>query len=171
MLKRIGEPYLSRRRSADEVQGARSGLGLGVFLTGARIAPAQAPRRPVPNIWAAADALPPPDRQAFRQMLRDKAVALQPELKSVGLARREAAALISQPDYDKTGVEQALERARQGEMHARGEIDVAFAEYLDHLPPAQRAALAEAMVHNRPNALRAGLQALQAEKAGQGAKP
>jgi len=32
MLKRIGEPYVSRRRDADEVQGERSGLGLGVFI-------------------------------------------------------------------------------------------------------------------------------------------
>jgi two-component system sensor histidine kinase RegB len=32
MLKRIGEPYLSRRRSADDAQSERSGLGLGVFI-------------------------------------------------------------------------------------------------------------------------------------------
>ena len=32
MLKRIGEPYLSRRRGTDEVQSERSGLGLGVFI-------------------------------------------------------------------------------------------------------------------------------------------
>ncbi len=32
MLKRIGEPYLSRRRSADEAQIERTGLGLGVFI-------------------------------------------------------------------------------------------------------------------------------------------
>ncbi|HMM89099.1 ActS/PrrB/RegB family redox-sensitive histidine kinase [Bradyrhizobium sp.] len=32
MLKRIGEPYLSRRRGADDPQGARTGLGLGVFI-------------------------------------------------------------------------------------------------------------------------------------------
>jgi two-component system sensor histidine kinase RegB len=32
MLKRIGEPYLSRRRSADEVHRERTGLGLGVFI-------------------------------------------------------------------------------------------------------------------------------------------
>jgi two-component system sensor histidine kinase RegB len=32
MLKRIGEPYLSRRRTADDVQSERSGLGLGVFI-------------------------------------------------------------------------------------------------------------------------------------------
>jgi two-component system sensor histidine kinase RegB len=31
MLKRIGEPYLSRR-SADEAQGEHTGLGLGVFI-------------------------------------------------------------------------------------------------------------------------------------------
>jgi two-component system sensor histidine kinase RegB len=32
LLKRIGEPYLSRRRESEEAQGARSGLGLGVFI-------------------------------------------------------------------------------------------------------------------------------------------
>ena len=32
VLKRIGEPYLSRRRSADETQGQHGGLGLGVFI-------------------------------------------------------------------------------------------------------------------------------------------
>lgn len=32
MLKRIGEPYLSRRRSADEDQSEHTGLGLGVFI-------------------------------------------------------------------------------------------------------------------------------------------
>jgi two-component system sensor histidine kinase RegB len=31
ILKRIGEPYLTRRRTAD-AQGERSGLGLGVFI-------------------------------------------------------------------------------------------------------------------------------------------
>src|SRR6201995_2185911 len=44
ILKRIGEPYLSRRRSADETQSEHGGLGLGVFIartllerTGARV--------------------------------------------------------------------------------------------------------------------------------------
>src|SRR6476469_6149829 len=32
MLKRIGEPYLSRRRSLDEAHRERAGLGLGVFI-------------------------------------------------------------------------------------------------------------------------------------------
>jgi len=32
ILKRIGEPYLSRRRRADEAQSERAGLGLGVFI-------------------------------------------------------------------------------------------------------------------------------------------
>ncbi len=44
MLKRIGEPYLSRRPNADDTQGEHGGLGLGVFIartllerTGARV--------------------------------------------------------------------------------------------------------------------------------------
>jgi two-component system sensor histidine kinase RegB len=32
LLKRIGEPYLSRRRNADAAQGEHQGLGLGVFI-------------------------------------------------------------------------------------------------------------------------------------------
>src|SRR3954469_18314443 len=32
VLKRIGEPYLSRRRGADEAQSEHGGLGLGVFI-------------------------------------------------------------------------------------------------------------------------------------------
>jgi two-component system sensor histidine kinase RegB len=32
ILKRIGEPYFSRRRGADENQGEDGGLGLGVFI-------------------------------------------------------------------------------------------------------------------------------------------
>jgi two-component system, sensor histidine kinase RegB len=32
LLKRIGEPYLSRRRDAEEGESERSGLGLGVFI-------------------------------------------------------------------------------------------------------------------------------------------
>ncbi|WP_375413657.1 ActS/PrrB/RegB family redox-sensitive histidine kinase [uncultured Bradyrhizobium sp.] len=32
ILKRIGEPYLSRRRGIDEADGGRRGLGLGVFI-------------------------------------------------------------------------------------------------------------------------------------------
>lgn len=45
LLKRIGEPYLSRRRSSDDPNRDRSGLGLGVFIartllerTGAKVA-------------------------------------------------------------------------------------------------------------------------------------
>jgi two-component system sensor histidine kinase RegB len=32
ILRRIGEPYLSRRRGTDEAQSERAGLGLGVFI-------------------------------------------------------------------------------------------------------------------------------------------
>ncbi|HET7885832.1 MAG TPA: ActS/PrrB/RegB family redox-sensitive histidine kinase, partial [Bradyrhizobium sp.] len=32
LLKRIGEPYLSRRRGGEESEGARGGLGLGIFI-------------------------------------------------------------------------------------------------------------------------------------------
>lgn len=133
------------------------GIGIGVVVTGARIAPAQAQRRGLANIWRAADALPAADREAFRTMLRDKALEVEPDMKSVRLARREAAALISQPDYDPSAVSQALERARVGEMKARSQLDAAMVDHLKRLPPAERAALAEAMVRSRPGGLRAAM--------------
>lgn len=133
------------------------GIGIGVYVTGARITPAQAQRRPAPNIWRAAEALPPAERDNFHKMLRDKAAEVQPEMKSVRLARREAMALMSQPNYEPTAVAAALDRARQGEMHARAQIDAAYVEYLTRLTPEQRTAMAEAMVRNRPGAVRAAV--------------
>jgi uncharacterized membrane protein len=130
------------------------GIGIGVYVTGARITPAQAQRRPAPNIWRAAEALPPVERDRFRKVLRDRAAEVQPEMRSVRLARREAISLISQPNYDPAAVSAALGRARQGEMHARSQIDAGFVDYLAHLTPEQRTAVAEAMVRNRPGALR-----------------
>ena len=141
------------------------GIGIGVLVTGARLTPAQAAKRPVPNIWLASEALPPPDRTAFRTMLRQEAASVQPELKSVRLARREAAALIAQPNYDPVVVQATLQRARDGEMHARGEIDAAFAAYLVKLTHKQRADMAEALVRARPNAVRNAVKTEGAEPA------
>ena len=139
------------------------GIGIGVIVTGARLTPAQAPRRPVPNVWLAAETLPPVDRAAFRDMLRQEAASVQPELKSVRLARREAAALIAQPNYDPAAVLASLQQAREGELHARGEIDAAFAAYLVKLTPKQRADMAEALVRARPNAVRSAVKSEGAE--------
>ena len=147
------------------------GIGIGVFVTGARIAPPQAQRRPAPNIWRAGDGLPPEQRDGFHQMLRDKAAEVQPEMRSVRLARREAMSLMSQPNYDPVAVAQALERARAGEMHARGEIDAAFVQYLVRLTPQQRAAIAEAMVRNRPGAMRQAVAGAPDRTAGQPPNP
>ncbi len=142
------------------------GIGIGVVVTGARIAPPQPPpRRMAPNAWVAAEALPPAERVKFRQMLRDRALAVQPELKSVRLARREAVALMSQPNYDAKAITDALQHAREGELHVRGEIDAAMVDYLSHLPPDQRAAVAEGMVRNRPNQLRNAIKAEDAAAA------
>jgi uncharacterized membrane protein len=147
------------------------GIGLGVVLTGARIAPAQALKHPAPSIWLAAEVLPPADRAQFRQMLRDKAAEVQPELKSVRLARREAVALISQPNYDPTAVKQALRRAREGELHARSEVDAAYADYMARLTPQQRAAMAESMVRNRPSQLRAAMNGQPTDDPGKSGHP
>lgn len=66
MLKRIGEPYLSRRPSIEEAQSQHGGLGLGIFIartllerTGAKIA---FTNRPFPDHGAVAHISWPRDR-------------------------------------------------------------------------------------------------------------
>ena len=70
MLKRIGEPYLSRRRSADETQ--HGGLGLGVFIartllerTGAKVSFAN---RVFPDHGAVVNIIWPRDRFEAEEM-------------------------------------------------------------------------------------------------------
>jgi two-component system, sensor histidine kinase RegB len=66
ILKRIGEPYLSRRRSTDATQGEHEGLGLGVFIartllerTGAKVS---FTNRPFPDHGAVVQIAWPRDR-------------------------------------------------------------------------------------------------------------
>jgi two-component system sensor histidine kinase RegB len=73
ILKRIGEPYLSRRRSTDETQGVHQGLGLGVFIartllerTGAKVSFSN---RPFPDHGAVVQIAWP--RERFEAGLED----------------------------------------------------------------------------------------------------
>ena len=135
------------------------GGAVGVLVTGARITPAAAVKaKPPPNIWVAAAALPSADRLRFRAMLRDHAQAVQPELKAVRASRQEAAALIAEPTLDTTAISDALQRARAGEIAARGEFDQAFIDYLATMPQNERAALADAMVRAAPGNVRAAIK-------------
>jgi uncharacterized membrane protein len=141
------------------------GGGVGVLITGARIAPPAAVKKPPPNIWIAAGALLPADRLRFRAMLRDHARAVQPELKAVRAARQEAAALIAEPTLDAKAISDALERARAGETAARSEFDQGFIGYLATMPQNERAALADAMVRAAPGNVRAAIKRDDADAA------
>jgi uncharacterized membrane protein len=130
------------------------GVGIGVVVTGAKITSPGAVRNKPPNIWMAAQALPQPDRFKFRGMLRERAAAVQPQLKSVRAARLEAAALMAEPTFDPDATGDALERARNGEAAARAEFDQAFIAYLTGMPRSERAALADAMARAGPRNVR-----------------
>ena len=131
----------------------------GVAITGARLTPPSAAQRlkPPPNLWVAAGALPQPERLRFRAMLRNRAEAVQPQLQAVRADRREAAALMTAPRLDGKAIAAALERARSGEMAARGAFDQAFVDYLATMPQPERAALASAMVRAAPRTVRAAM--------------
>ncbi len=101
------------------------GIGLGIVVTGTRLTPAQAAKRPVPNVWLASEVLPPADRTAFRQMLRDQASAVQPELKSVRPDRHRLRRLPRKADaqttrgYGRGSGACTPERGEEGGKHRR----------------------------------------------------
>jgi two-component system sensor histidine kinase RegB len=77
LLKRIGEPYLSRRRSTDEAQSGHGGLGLGVFIartllerTGAKVS---FTNRIFPDHGAVVQMVWPRDRFEAEEMVAEPA--------------------------------------------------------------------------------------------------
>ncbi len=92
MLKRIGEPYLSRRRSADEPQSEHGGLGLGIFIartllerTGAKVAFSN---RVFPDHGAVVHIVWPRDRfEAAERRTRDCVLKAHPNIRDTGSDR------------------------------------------------------------------------------------
>ena len=102
-----------------------------------------------PMVMRATRALPEEERVLLRQMMRERAVAAAPDMRAAREARREAARLIAQHDYDPTAVAAALARARESDAKARSEIDAAVVGFLPKLDPQSREALAGALVSGR----------------------
>jgi uncharacterized membrane protein len=93
----------------------------------------------------AADALPEPQAEAFRQMIRTTLHA------NIGLARRgraaraEAARLFVQPQFDANAVTTRLDQARAADMAMRTQLEHSVVSFSASLPKDQREKLADAL--------------------------
>lgn len=98
----------------------------------------------------AADALPAPEKAAFRQRLRDTRREAQPDLQAAREGRRELARLLAAPEFDRAAVQATAERTRKADLAARSHIEAAVMDFAATLPPASRSALADGLVQHGP---------------------
>ena len=98
----------------------------------------------------AADALPAPEKAAFRQRLRETRREAQPDLQAAREGRRELARLLAAPQFDAAAVQATAERIRKADLAARSHIEAAVVDFAATLPPASRSALADGLVLHGP---------------------
>ena len=97
------------------------------------------------SFWAAAEQLDPAQRDAFRQVLRQKAEEARPRLQALRQARRDAAAAMAAEPYDPEAVRLALARARTEELALRGGVEEAVVSFAATLDQEDRAVLGQAL--------------------------
>jgi uncharacterized membrane protein len=97
-------------------------------------------------VMRAADALPSPQREAFRAMIGVQIQALRPGLRDARLARRNAMARLQTEPFDRAGAGADLARARMDDQNARAAVEEAILNFAAQLPPDQRAAFGKGLV-------------------------
>ena len=103
----------------------------------------------------AADALPEPQGDAFREAVHGTMRASLPVIKGGRAARADAARLFVQPQFDAAAVTADLDRARAADMVLRTNLEHQVVSFAATLPQEQREKLAEAL---RAGPLRQGKQ-------------
>ncbi len=108
---------------------------------------AAVPQRP---IRMAGDDLPAPERERFRQAMRQAIQGNQDLLRTARESRQAAADLFVQPGFDRTAVAAALGRARDAEFQLRSRLETAAIDFAATLPTAARATLAQGLERGGP---------------------
>lgn len=121
-------------------------LTLNVFILGAaagawfwRSAPVFA--QPDQGLAGAAQALEPPQRQAFRETLAKARHDAQPDSQAARDARNKLAQLLNKADLDRGSVDAALEMTRTADMKVRARVETAVMDFAESLDPKNRAIL------------------------------
>jgi uncharacterized membrane protein len=125
------------------------GAFAGVALTRFRPPPPQHFGQGRPGLAAAAAALTPEQREAWRQALRDQAQESAPKLRESRMVRRQAWDGLGAEPLDAAAIRADLARSRQLEQDARAAMDERMVAFAATLSPQERAAFGKA-VAQRP---------------------
>lgn len=133
-------------RSITKVAFAVS-LALNVFILGAaagalfwRSAPTPS-QPPDQSLAAAADALEPTQRQAFREALAAARREAQSDSQTARDSRNRLAQLLNGATLDRSAIDAALEETRAADARVRARVEAAVIDYAESLDPKNRAIL------------------------------
>jgi uncharacterized membrane protein len=90
-------------------------------------------------------ALPPQEREAYRQMIRQTMRDAQPIFGRAAKARGEAARLFVQPQFDAAAANAALAQARAADMQLRTQLEDRIVDFAAKLSFEDRRILAEGL--------------------------
>jgi uncharacterized membrane protein len=119
-----------------------AGAVAGVLILRHRVLETAVDRDPV---MAAADALAPAHRDAYRAMMRQTLLSVRPALRDARVARHAAMGQIAAEPIDRAGASGNLGRARADDAAARSQVEEAILEFAGRLPPAERAAYVQGL--------------------------
>ncbi len=97
-----------------------------------------------------ADALAAPQRQAFRNGLRDARRESADAVAASRAGRLEVAHLIAAPQFDRAAVESALQRTRDADLALRARLESSVAGFAATLTPPERIQLVEGLSTQGP---------------------
>ena len=101
-------------------------------------------------VRVAGQALPPADRQRFEETIRQVLLDGRDFERTVASSRRSAAALFTQPNFDKSAASALLEQARAAGFTLQSRIDNAAIDFAATLPADERATLAAGLERGGP---------------------
>lgn len=126
------------------------GAAVGVFVAGRNAPPMRGQPLGPAALWRAGDALPPDQRQAYRDLLRAQSLEVRQEVRQSRRARREAFEALGEDRVDPAAIRSRLDEARRLEMQARGQVEGALVDFAARLPPPERADLALGLTNFAP---------------------
>ena len=122
------------------------GAGVGAYLLGGHL-PGQggSPRGGGPPMFAAAQALPGQEADAYRDTLSSEANAVRPTMRQARMLRHDAWLKLGAEPLDSAAIVADLDRARSLQARAQSEIDRKIVDFATHLPAADRVKFGEAL--------------------------
>ena len=127
------------------------GAGVGAYLLGGHLpGRGRLPTGGGPPMFAAAQALPSQEADAYRDTLSIEANAVRPTMRKARLLRHDAWLKLGADPLDSAAIVADLDRARSLQAQAQSEMDHKIVDFAAHLPAVDRAKFGEALSQPPP---------------------